>query len=309
MNPTPPLASGASNGAGPSANAASTAPQANAAPTDFLALLAQIVGQPAQQAMTPIVATNSGLVAPEAEADVEGLDAEAVEALGMLPISLPMFSSESKLPMSMFGGSMFAGSPTGITSGVQQRAAALDLQMLTDMIASEQVATREGADGLESFQLPSLDAAQSSKATTSAELLARAVHAPVGSSQWADEIGTRLTMMTEQGKSAASLRLSPEHLGPLEIRISMKDDQASVWFGAAHADTRAAIEHALPRLRELFEAQGMSLADAGVFHEAPREQSNGTPASPTLSSEPGALPADEAASAIRMSVGLFDAYA
>lgn len=304
MNPTPPLASGTSNGAGPSVNAAPAAPQANAAPTDFLALLAQIVGQPAQQAVTPIVATNAGFAASEAEADAEGLDAEAVEALGLLPISLPMFSSESKL-----AASMFAGSPTGSAGGVQPRAAALDLQMLTEMIASEQAATHEGADGLESFQLPSLDAAQSSKATASAELLARPVHAPVGSSQWADEIGTRLTMMTEQGKSAASLRLSPEHLGPLEIRISIKDDQASVWFGAAHADTRAAIEHALPRLRELFAAQGMSLADAGVFHEAPREQPNETHASPTLSSEPNALPNEETAPAIRMSIGLFDAYA
>jgi flagellar hook-length control protein FliK len=78
--------------------------------------------------------------------------------------------------------------------------------------------------------------------------------------------------MVQQGNHSASLRLSPEHLGPLEVRISVQNDQASVWFGAAHADTRAAIEHALPRLRELFASQGLSLADAGVFREPPREQ-------------------------------------
>jgi flagellar hook-length control protein FliK len=57
------------------------------------------------------------------------------------------------------------------------------------------------------------------------------------------------------------------------VRIAVRDDQASVWFGSAHADTRAAIEQALPRLRELFASQGLALADAGVHHDAPREQS------------------------------------
>jgi flagellar hook-length control protein FliK len=44
-----------------------------------------------------------------------------------------------------------------------------------------------------------------------------------------------------------------------------------VWFGAQHADTRAAIQDALPRLREMFAASGMQLADAGVSREAPRQ--------------------------------------
>ena len=113
--------------------------------------------------------------------------------------------------------------------------------------------------------------------STADQVISRSVHAPVGSAAWADEIGSRLTLMAEHGRHTASIRLSPEHLGPLEVRITMQDDQASVWFGAAHADTRAAIETALPRLRELFASQGLSLTDAGVSHEAPRghrEQGN-----------------------------------
>ena len=83
---------------------------------------------------------------------------------------------------------------------------------------------------------------------------------------------TGMSLMVDRNQHAVSLRLSPEHLGPLEVRISITDDKASVWFGAAHADTRAAIENALPRLREMFTAQGLSLADAGVFREPPRDQ-------------------------------------
>lgn len=135
----------------------------------------------------------------------------------------------------------------------------------------------------------------------------RALHHPVGSSAWADELGTRLALMAERGHHSASLRLSPEHLGPLEVRIAVRDDQASVWFGASNADTRAALEQALPRLRELFASQGLSLADAGVFREPPRDppKFSASPAGTENSvSETEALPQ---ASIVRL--GLVDAYA
>jgi flagellar hook-length control protein FliK len=77
--------------------------------------------------------------------------------------------------------------------------------------------------------------------------------------------------MIERGVQSGSLRLTPDNLGPMEVRITVQNDQVSVWFGAAHADTRAALENALPRLRDMFAAQGMSLADAGVFREPPRD--------------------------------------
>jgi flagellar hook-length control protein FliK len=97
------------------------------------------------------------------------------------------------------------------------------------------------------------------------------VHAPVGSTGWSDEIGTHLTMMAANGREAASLRLSPEHLGPLEIRISMKDGEASVYFGASNPDTRSALEQSLPRLREMFASQGLVLGDANVSRDTPRD--------------------------------------
>ena len=137
--------------------------------------------------------------------------------------------------------------------------------------------------------------------------MSRPVHAPVGSAAWADEVGTRVVMMTESGNHTASLKLSPEHLGPLEINITVRDDKASVWFGAAHADTRAAIETALPRLREMFEAQGLSLADAGVFREPPREQP--VVKNNTMSGEQGDSMDEVTTVSTRARLGLVDAYA
>lgn len=101
------------------------------------------------------------------------------------------------------------------------------------------------------------------------------IRSPLGTTAWADELGSRVTWMVERGEQVASLKLSPEHLGPLEVRIAVREGETSIWFGAAQADTRAALEQSLPRLREMLGASGLSLANAGVFSHTPRDPQRG----------------------------------
>ena len=295
---TPTIGTNLPDGSAPS-NAPS--PTSSAAPTDFMMLLAQIVGQPAQQAITPMPMQTA--LAGQATAG-EGEDTPSAETAQILPLALPLTLPQGTLGTTDLHNLLENGSTqVGATAR-----AMLDVKVITDMIQAEQPGTpKMSADG-EVLQLPLNGVESAHQKLHSTGDVTRSIHVPVGNAQWADELGARLTTMTEQGRHAASLRLSPEHLGPLEVRISIRDDQASVWFGAAHADTRAAIEHALPRLREMFEAQGMSLADAGVFHEAPREQAELAQGRPSHGHEG---PAEEhaAATPVRVSVGLVDAYA
>ena len=131
---------------------------------------------------------------------------------------------------------------------------------------------------------------------------------PVGSGAWADELGDKITWMAQQGIQSASLQLSPAHLGPVEVKISVQDGGASVWFGAAQADTRAALEQALPRLRAMFATSGLALADANVSREPPKQQSRHAV---QAISGVSAIGADEAPAVTAMSVrlGLLDTYA
>jgi len=98
-----------------------------------------------------------------------------------------------------------------------------------------------------------------------------ALREPVGTARWADELGNRLVMMSVRGQQQGSLTLTPEHLGPVEVQNSMNRDTANVWFGAQHADTRAALVEAMPRLRELLASSGLSLGQSGVSEQSPRE--------------------------------------
>jgi len=137
---------------------------------------------------------------------------------------------------------------------------------------------------------------------------------PVGSSAWEDEIGTHLTWMTQKGLETGSLRVSPEHLGPVEVNISVQNGDASVWFAANHPDTRAALEQALPRLREMFANQGMNLADSGVSRQSLSQQGSRnqsrSAASQSISGVSAVDASDGSSSAsARLNLGLVDLYA
>ena len=108
------------------------------------------------------------------------------------------------------------------------------------------------------------------------DCMPRALAASVGSKAWQEQLAGTLTLMIDRGEQLATLRLSPDHLGPLEVRIAVRESEATVWFAAAHSDTRAALEQALPRLRDMLASQGIALAQSGVSGESSRQAPRGS---------------------------------
>jgi len=131
----------------------------------------------------------------------------------------------------------------------------------------------------------------------------------VGTPGWSDELSARLVWLAKDGVQAASLRLSPAHLGPLEVHIAVRGDEAVVSFGASHADTRAALEQALPRLREMFASQGLQLTHADVSGRDPRGGETQASHHALRGLSRGDAPEGEAATPARVRVGLLDLYA
>lgn len=77
-------------------------------------------------------------------------------------------------------------------------------------------------------------------------------------------VGDRVLWMARNGISHAEIRVRPEHLGPIEARLSMEGDRVQLQLSAPSAVTREVLEQALPRLRGMFEEAGLQLGDAGV---------------------------------------------
>ncbi len=91
----------------------------------------------------------------------------------------------------------------------------------------------------------------------------------MNSSQWQNSLGERMVWMVKRDVQQAELRLNPKHLGPVEVRIEIRNEQANITFSAHHAVTRDALEAAVPRLREMLGEAGLMLANADVSQQQP----------------------------------------
>ncbi len=111
---------------------------------------------------------------------------------------------------------------------------------------------------------------------SAAQVAPRSLEASVGSKAWQEQLGSQLTWMIDKGEQLATLRLSPEHLGPLEVKIAVRESEATVWFGATQPETRAALEAAMPRLRDMLASQGIALLQSGVSSGSPRNPQRDT---------------------------------
>ncbi len=99
-----------------------------------------------------------------------------------------------------------------------------------------------------------------------------AITSQLGNQGWGDELVSRVKWQIGQQIQEAKISLNPRELGPLQIKISINDDQAHVQFVAHHGSVRDAIEDAIPRLREMLEQTGLMLADANVSQQSPDQR-------------------------------------
>lgn len=93
--------------------------------------------------------------------------------------------------------------------------------------------------------------------------------------RWGRQMGERAIMMAQHGPRSAQIQLDPPELGAMQIRIHVQgQDQVSVSFTSGNPLVRDALEQQLPRLREMFADQGLSLQDSSVSDDA-RQQGSG----------------------------------
>lgn len=103
-------------------------------------------------------------------------------------------------------------------------------------------------------------------------LASNQLHARVGSQGWDHQLGQKVVWMVNGGEQSATLTLNPPDLGPLQVVLSVSNDQASVAFTAAQPEVREALEQALPKLRETMGDAGITLGDASVSAGSQEQQ-------------------------------------
>lgn len=98
------------------------------------------------------------------------------------------------------------------------------------------------------------------------------IAAPLGSNGWADEFSQKINWMSTQQNQVAELHLNPPDLGPLDVVLKISDNQATALFTSPHGAVRDAVENALPKLREALADNGITLGNATVSDQPPRDR-------------------------------------
>jgi flagellar hook-length control protein FliK len=323
-----------------SASSAGTAPPARGGTDDFSAALAQsLASTPAEGAVSVDITAAKG----KTESGTGQPSEHAAKHSAADPVSTALTLLEHSLAAALLGTpptpaattAATTASPASPSPAGHSTAAAKSTATVLNTLVAQDLATAAKVSGSSPVPATASSGAAGQTAETGAATSALAAAAqltaashvgsqqpksdlapmtlssPVGSSTWTDELGAKVTWMAHQGIESASLQLTPEHLGPLQVSISVHNGQASVWFGAAQPDTRTALQQSLPQLRQLFASQGLTLADAGVSREPPRGQGRQQPARAAAPvSGITAVNSDGSARAsIAAGLGLVDTYA
>jgi flagellar hook-length control protein FliK len=89
---------------------------------------------------------------------------------------------------------------------------------------------------------------------------------------WGNEFAKRISFMARGQIQNAEIRINPQELGQISVRINLAQDQANISFNAQHANVRDAIENALPRLRELLGESGLQMGNVDVSTQQQNQQ-------------------------------------
>ncbi|QCF25678.1 flagellar hook-length control protein FliK [Hydrocarboniclastica marina] len=98
------------------------------------------------------------------------------------------------------------------------------------------------------------------------------VDTPVQQGDWGDKMAGKISWLASQRISLAEIHVNPADLGPVDVRVSVQNDQASVSVHAANPTVRDLLELHGNRLRDMMQENGMNLARMDVSDQPAGQQ-------------------------------------
>src|SRR5574337_418400 len=161
--------------------------------------------------------------------------------------------------------------------------AAAGLALTTGMAPATMPAQWLAADGLSPGSGSARDPARadaapalglSAPATTApAAPVSVPIAVPAGSHAFAQELGQQVSWFVGQDVKQARIRLHPEELGSLDLKISVNHGRVDVVFHAQHPAAVTAVQQSLPQLDHMLARHGLSLGHTEVGQHDRGDQS------------------------------------
>ncbi|MBQ0212328.1 flagellar hook-length control protein FliK [Proteus vulgaris] len=90
------------------------------------------------------------------------------------------------------------------------------------------------------------------------------LNAQVGTPEWQQQLNQQIVMFSRNGLQKAELRLHPEELGSLHIRMKIEDGQAQLHLASQSGQVRSVLENAMHQLRQALSENGIQLTQSQV---------------------------------------------
>ena len=87
---------------------------------------------------------------------------------------------------------------------------------------------------------------------------------PVNVEQWQKSLTQHIMMFNHKGTQSAEIKLHPQELGSLHIKLAMTDDNINLHMMAAHNMVKGLLESAIPFLRTSLQEQGFTLQQTDI---------------------------------------------
>ena len=274
----------------------------------------------------PGAGTASVVLAPVTALTPSAQEGEAVstDMTGGKRLDLTQWLSRANLPMGEDTAADSASASGATTSGTSLSAS----QAIgnSEMLLKNALFARAAPKGDLGFSLPEAVIGEAPTGITPASTKAAVAGAPLpapadltatgrftvpvqisfGQAQWSEAITERTAWLASQNIHTAELQLDPPELGPLQVKITVQQDQAVVSFVTANPQVREALDQTMGRLRDLLQEQGLQLVDAGVSDQRQQQgEAAGDAAEGTVQGadgEPGEQGEQPAASSITTTV-------
>lgn len=233
--------------------------------------------------------TPSTVVSPSISDGVEGVvDTQAKKEppiAGRMPETVDLMAANRQKEIA---AELNAKSDTAVKSTASnllperfESALELSKQLLQKVTANEKASDSSFSQRMETLALAQNQTQQSvamaqpsptQKVVADAQNLMMPQQVQINTPAWKNALGERAIMVSAQNVNVAHIQLDPPELGSLSIRVHINQDQVSLSFTSPHAHVRDAVEQSLPRLREMFEEQGLSLQDSSVDDQSADQQ-------------------------------------
>lgn len=211
------------------------------------------------------------------------------------------------LPGLLVDGAKDAAGPAVAGAGGTTDASAL-LAAVTDVATPAAHKTSESGNTIEALAVTMTPQAPVANAAHGIHTLK--MDAPVGNSAFAQELGQQVAWLGGQEIKEARIRLRPEELGQLDVKVSVAEHgRVDVSFTAQHPAAVTAVQQTLGQLDLMLAGHGLSLGQAQVGQQGAGERGQGQGGSAQDSLAAAEAESSGVAAPKTVAIGLVDTFA